>query len=168
MVCCIFQLIYTANTIHRPSVGLMSGHRLRHWPNIKTTLVQSLVFTGAVCVTVKWITSYLPGGDYVKLGCKHRWSPRTGVMVEWLKLPAWKVGDRGLEPRSGIQVSKKQNVSSPLTRKDSINIPQTRVKVSIVGSLRDREGTFSASDRQGSNFQSCVRRAVSYHSSHHR
>ena len=43
-----------------------------------------------------------------------------GVLVQWLKLPAWNVGDRGLEPRSSILVSKKQNVSSPLTRKDSI------------------------------------------------
>ena len=31
-----------------------------------------------------------------------------------------------------------------------------RVKVSIVGSLRDREVACSASDRQGSNFESCV------------
>ena len=35
-------------------------------------------------------------------------------------IPAWKVGDRGFEPHSGLQVSKKQNVSSPLTRKNSI------------------------------------------------
>ena len=27
-------------------------------------------------------------------------------MVQWLKLPAWKVGDRGFEPHSGLQVSK--------------------------------------------------------------
>ena len=32
--------------------------------------------------------------------------------MQWLKLPAWKVGDRGLEPHSGLQVSKKQYVSS--------------------------------------------------------
>ena len=38
--------------------------------------------------------------------------------LQWLKLPAWKVGDRGFEPRSGIRFSKKQNVSSPLSRKD--------------------------------------------------
>ena len=31
-----------------------------------------------------------------------------------------------------------------------------RVKLSIVGSLRDREVACSASDRQGSNFESCV------------
>ena len=39
--------------------------------------------------------------------------------------------------------------------------------VSIVGSLRDRELACSASDRQGSNFESCVWRTVSSQSSHH-
>ena len=45
-----------------------------------------------------------------------------------------------------------------------------RVKVSIVGSLCDREVACSASDRQGSNFESCVHgvwRTVSSQSSHH-
>ena len=46
-------------------------------------------------------------------------------------------------------------------------LPHPRVKVSIVGSLRDREVAFSASDRQGSNFESCVWRTVSSQSSHH-
>ena len=45
--------------------------------------------------------------------------------------------------------------------------PHPRVKLSIVGSLRDREVACSASDRQGSNFESCVWRTVSSHSSHH-
>ena len=45
-------------------------------------------------------------------------------------------------------------------------LPHPRVKVSIVGSLRDREVACSASDRQGSNFESCVWRTVSSHSSH--
>ena len=35
-------------------------------------------------------------------------------------------------------------------------LPHPRVKVSIVGSLRDREVACSASERQGSNFESCV------------
>ena len=35
-------------------------------------------------------------------------------------------------------------------------LPHPRVKVSIVGSLRDRDVACSASDRQGSNFESCV------------
>ena len=46
-------------------------------------------------------------------------------------------------------------------------LPHPRVKVSIVGSLRDREVACLASDRQGSNFESCVWRTVSSHSSHH-
>ena len=34
--------------------------------------------------------------------------------MQWLRLSAGEVGDRGFE-RSGIQVSKEQNVSSPIT-----------------------------------------------------
>ena len=52
------------------------------------------------------------------------------------------------------QVSKKQNVSFPLTRNDS-EVWRT--------SLGDRDVAFSASDCQGSNFESCVWRAVSSH-----
>ena len=37
------------------------------------------------------------------------------------------------------------------------------VKLSIVGSLRDREVACSASDLKGLNFKSCVWRAVSSH-----
>ena len=46
-------------------------------------------------------------------------------------------------------------------------LPHPRVKVSIVGSVRDREVACSASDRQGSTFESCVWRTVSSQSSHH-
>ena len=46
-------------------------------------------------------------------------------------------------------------------------LPHPRVKVSIVGSLRDREVACSASDRQSTNFESCVWRTVSSQSSHH-
>ena len=46
-------------------------------------------------------------------------------------------------------------------------LPHPRVKVSIVGSLRDREVACSASDRQCSNFEFCVWRTVSSQSSHH-
>ena len=62
------------------------------------------------------------------------WDPRTDLLIlelatipsPWVpwcrgyKLPAWKVGNRGFEPYSDLQVSKKQNVSSPLTRNDLI------------------------------------------------
>ena len=46
-----------------------------------------------------------------------------GALVQWLKLPVWKFGDRGFEPHSGRQVSKKQNVCSPLIREDSVLCP---------------------------------------------
>ena len=46
-------------------------------------------------------------------------------------------------------------------------LPHPRVKVNIMGSLRDREVACSASDRQGSNFESWVWRTVSSQSSHH-
>ena len=48
-----------------------------------------------------------------------------------------------------------------------MSLPHPRLKLSIVGSLRDREVACSASDPQGSNFESCVWRTVSSHSSHH-
>ena len=53
-------------------------------------------------------------------------------------------GDRGFEPRCGIQVSKKQTVSSLFTRKDSI-LWGASVTEKLVAS--------SVSDRQGSNFE---------------
>ena len=56
---------------------------------------------------------------------------------------------------------------SAFERNKKMFLPHPRVKVSIVGSLRDREVACSASDRQGSNFESCVWRAVSSQSSHH-
>ena len=42
-------------------------------------------------------------------------------------------------------------------------LPHPLVKLSIVGSLRDREVACSASDRQGLNFELCIWRAVSSH-----
>ena len=75
--------------------------------------------------------------------------PRVGTLVQWLKPPAWKVWDREFVPCSGIQASKKQNVSSTLTRKDSGPVFSYKLRfvggfrliemVSIVGSLRDQD-----------------------------
>ena len=52
-------------------------------------------------------------------------------------------------------------------KKTKMFLPHPRVKVSIVGSRRDREVACSASDSQGSNIESCVWRTVSSQSSHH-
>ena len=46
-------------------------------------------------------------------------------------------------------------------------LPHPLVKLSFVGSLRDREVACSSSDLQSFNFESRVWRAVSSHSSHH-
>ena len=51
--------------------------------------------------------------------------------------------------------------------KETNNVSSPSTCESIVGSLRDREVACSASDRQGSNFESCVWRTVSSQSSHH-
>ena len=40
--------------------------------------------------------------------------------MQRVKLSAWKIGDREFELHSDLQVTKKQNVSFPPTRKDSI------------------------------------------------
>ena len=45
---------------------------------------------------------------------------RMGALVQGLELPAWKVEDREFEHHSGLHVSKKQDVSSPRIREDSI------------------------------------------------
>ena len=70
------------------SAVLMLVHRLPRWPNMKLTLCQRLVFAGStvlsftiiicLCVLVRMIGG--PG------------------MVQWLKLPACKVGDSRFEP----------------------------------------------------------------------
>ena len=52
-------------------------------------------------------------------------------------------------------------------KKTKMFLPHPGVKVSIAGSPHDREVACSASDRQGSNFESCVWRTVSSLSSHH-
>ena len=48
------------------------------------------------------------------------WALWEGALVPLLKLPAWKIGERGFEPHSGLQVSRKLNLSSTFTRKDPI------------------------------------------------
>ena len=83
--------------------------------------------------------------------------PGAVVKAAWLENQRLR-GDRGFEPLPGLQVSQKQHVSSPLTRKDSILWG---------GGLRSREVACSASDRQASNSECCVWRTVSSHSSHH-
>ena len=46
-------------------------------------------------------------------------------------------------------------------------LPHPLLKLSMVGSLRDRGVAYPASDLQGSNFESCVWREVSFISFHY-
>ena len=47
---------------------------------------------------------------------------RAGALVLWSKPPAWKVGDRGFEPSSGIQVLKK-----------NMFLPRSRINIQYCG-----------------------------------
>ena len=83
-------------------------------------------------------------------------------------LPSWIRRDASATLQSSrytLSYLRGRFVYSPLYQRHVL--PHPRVKVSIVGSLRDREVACSASDRQGSNFESCVWRTVSSQSSHH-
>ena len=71
-----------------------------------------------------------------------------GARVQWLKLPTWRVSYPTLAFRY---------------QRDKCFFPAHSLRFSIVGSLCDREVACSASDRPGSNFESCVWRAVSSH-----
>ena len=44
------------------------------------------------------------------------------ALLQWLKVTAWIIGNHGLEPRSSIQISKEQNVSSPLIHLMSLGV----------------------------------------------
>ena len=70
-----------------------------------------------------------------------------------LKLPAWKVGDRGFDPTLAFKF-----------QRNKMFLSRSLVKIQYYG---EPLWPFSASDRQGSNFESCVWRAVSSHSSRH-
>ena len=82
-------------------------------------------------------------------------------------------GRRGRGPRVVVSTAAfharvRGSVPGPGNLKETkMFLPHPRVKVSIVGSLRDREVACSASDRQVTNFETCVWRTVSSQSSHH-
>ena len=84
------------------------------------------------------------------------------LQPHWAGALGWWLGPLPFTPEFGARFP-----VSAVWKKQKLFLPHPRVKVSIVGSLRDREVACSASDRQGSNFESCVWRTVSSQSSHH-
>ena len=75
---------------------------------------------------------------------------RSMCLVQWLKLSARKVGDRGLEPRSGIQASKKQNA-----------FPRSLVKIQYCGESQLPRGSVVGLRSPGLEFRSlCLEGSV--------
>ena len=111
---------------------------MRRWPNIKTASVQRIFLIHFKAVRIRAVLYHLGG------------VPRVVVSTA-----AFHARVRGSVPGLGG------------LKETKMFLPHPRVKVSIVGGLRDREVACSTSDRQGSNFESCVWRTVSSQSSHH-
>ena len=138
----------------------MLGQRRRHWPNIKKIMTQCLV----------------------SLSCKQR-STHAGntkhcitfiqrcitfFCVYWVFHSVTGGGPRVVVSTAAFHARVRCSVPGLGGLKETkMFLPHPRVNVSIVGSLRDQEVACSASDRQGSNFESCVWRTVSSQSSHH-
>ena len=61
---------------------------------------------------------YLPPSVCNRASClifqNEHFRTAAGALVQWLKLSAWKIGDRGFKPHPGLQVSKKHYVSFSL------------------------------------------------------
>ena len=123
--------------------GPMLAHNLRRWPSIKLARVNASCLLG--CVQPSKHKTLL-----LCVLCGVGRGPRVVVSTA-----AFHARVRGLGSRFRW-FKRNKNVSSPSTP-----------KLSIVGSLRDREVACSASDLQGLKFESCVWRAVSSHSSHY-
>ena len=138
----------------------MLARRLRRRSNIKSTLSQRIVLAGIYYSTAKrqyLITCELNRycrltlhssvhyilGRSITLLIHRGGGPRVVVSTA-----AFHARVRGSVPVLGGLTETKMFLTHP------------RVKVSIVGSLRDREVACSASDRQGSNSESCVWRTV--------
>ena len=77
------------------------------------------------------------------------------------------LGPRAVVSTAAFHVRVRGSVPGLGGLKETKNVSSPSTCVSIVGSLCDREVACSASDRQGSNFESCVWRTVSSQSSHH-
>ena len=62
-VCWVLEGTKPANTRHWTNVDLILTHRLRLWPNNKSTLVQRLMFAKK---QAKWMRTYVTPGDTLK------------------------------------------------------------------------------------------------------
>ena len=140
-------------------VTLLTGFSWWHFNSLLVTLLTGLSwwhFNSLLVTLVYWLGS--PGN--ISIHCWwHYWLGSAGdisIHCWWHYRPLPFALEFGVRfPVSAFLKETKTFFSHP------------RVKVSIVGTLCDREVACSASDRQGLNFESCVWKTVSSHSSHH-
>ena len=159
---CVFS--YTGMP-QSPNVGLRLAHRLRRCANLKPTLGPRLVFSrdGGTHHTPHVIQCLLCGPATMTM------RRRNPIEICLIISHPWRSKGNWIENcHDSISVKGILHVHILGGLKETkMFLLHPRVKVSIVGSLRDREVACSASDRQGSNFESCVWRTVSSQSSHH-
>ena len=141
---------------HSINVGLTLAHSGRRRTKFKTTLIRRVVSAGYPVNRVQKIYKMR------KIYTDRAYSMNK-VLVSLLG-----GGPRVVVSTAALHARVRGSVPGLGGLKETkMFLPHPRVKVSIVGSLRDREVACSASDRQGSNFESCVWRTVSSQSSHH-
>ena len=117
-------------------IGLASSNQ---WENIFFYLVSSISFQLEDCILSSAVIAVIMdivepwGRGHSHLSHRHLekcWEGVTAInvqcdvgsraLLQWLKLPAWKVGDRGFEPNSVLKFQRSNISSSPLTREDSL------------------------------------------------
>ena len=114
------------------------------------------------------ICMYVGKSSYFSCVVKTHYIKLTVMKTSPFTFPVWGGGPRVVVSTAAFHARVRGSVPGLGGLKETkLFLPHPRVKVSIVGSLRDREVACSASDRQGSNFESCVWRTVSSQSSHH-
>ena len=110
---------------------------------------------------------------------RSRWPTRYLNMLDELRRPTWFNHAQQVDRIHRIHVMyriKPEELYIPSCgsfpglrglKETKVFLPHLLVKLSNVGSLRDREVACSAADLQGLNFESCVWREVASHSFHH-
>ena len=114
----------------------------------------SLAFLNKIPTAIRYFTSLLQISGHEEVQYSSFWPILGGGPRVVVSTAAFHAGVRGSVPGLGG------------LKETKLFLPHPRVKVSIVGGLRDRELACSASDRQGSNFEYCVWRTVSPQLSH--
>ena len=83
---------------HGHAHGHTHGSRTNGWPALYVQ--DSILYVQLSRIAIL----YVQDSKYFRLYVQY--TTRAGPLVQWSKLPAWKIGDRGFEPQSGLQVSK--------------------------------------------------------------